>query len=115
MIQNFVGEATIAPPLTLRDLANALSNPTVPEIDRCIRVGKQETWRKMGLISTRFRIAQALEALARRRGAEREGGVRPAPPGLSHDAGGLRDAASVVSPVGSPRLARSLARTAALV
>merc|ERR1740130_599133 len=66
MIQNFIGEATIAPPLTLRDLSKALSNPTVPELHRYIRVGRQETWRKMGLINTRFRIAQALQALASR-------------------------------------------------
>jgi len=107
IIQNFVGEATIAPSLTLRDLARTLTNPTVPEIDRFIRVGRQETWRKMGLISTRFRIAQALQALVSRGGTEREAGLRSE--ALDHTTG-LRQLAERPSHRRSPRPSRSPAR-----
>lgn len=114
MIQNFVGEATIAPPLTLRDLAKALSNPTVPELDRYIRIGKQETWRKMGLISTRFRIAQALEALASRL-TERAAGVQTSSPALDITRGEVRRSMlKEQTHAASPRPFRSPARERAV-
>lgn len=52
------------PPLSLQDYAKALSDPTVPELRRCIAVGRRETWRKMAMLSTRTRIAHALQKLS---------------------------------------------------
>ncbi|KAL1511430.1 hypothetical protein AB1Y20_006229 [Prymnesium parvum] len=63
LLQPYSGEATFVPPLTLRDYTRALSDPSEDDIERCIRVGRQEVWRKSGMLSTRLRLAQALQKL----------------------------------------------------
>ena len=63
LLQPYSGEATIVPPLTVRDYLRALTDPTVSDIERFVLRGQQETWRKGGMLATRLRVASALQRL----------------------------------------------------
>ena len=49
--------------LGLADYCNVVSDPTPDTMERYLRVGEHECWRKMPMLATRLRIAHALQAL----------------------------------------------------
>ena len=51
------------PPLSVSDYRHMLSDPTPETMERYLRVGERETWRKLPMLATRLRIAHALQAL----------------------------------------------------
>ncbi|KAL1510359.1 hypothetical protein AB1Y20_006670 [Prymnesium parvum] len=63
LLQDFNGDVTIMPPIGASDYLSMLSDPTLESMNKYIRVGKRETWRKMPMLATRLRVAHALQAL----------------------------------------------------
>ena len=51
------------PPLTVHDYLRALTDPSPHDLRRFLLVGRQETWRKSGMLATRLRLAHALQKL----------------------------------------------------
>lgn len=63
MLQDFTGDITIIPPLTLRDYLRVLADPDMPMMERYLQVGQRECWRKLPMLTTRLKIASALRAV----------------------------------------------------
>lgn len=67
--QVYKGDTTIFPPLSLWLYRKMLSNPSVADLQRYIRMGEQATWPKIALIRNQTRIqravAESLERLQR--------------------------------------------------
>ena len=59
-LQDFTGDVTVIPPLRFADYMNVLADPTLEVMERYLRVGQRECWRKMPMLATRLRIAHAL-------------------------------------------------------
>jgi predicted acylesterase/phospholipase RssA len=62
-LQQFTGDVTIYPPMKMTDYLRILSDPTPDTSKQYLAVGQRECWRKMPMLATRLRIANALRAL----------------------------------------------------
>ena len=68
--QNYRGDTSIHPPINAWMYRKMLSNPSVDDLKRYIRLGEQATWPKIALIRNQTRIHRALhEAIAQLKAA----------------------------------------------
>ena len=61
MTQSFVGTTTIVPQIELRDFFTLFSDPTVPQLYRCLKVGSVAAYQHAAMIRCHYRLADALE------------------------------------------------------
>ena len=61
MVQQFHGSTTIVPQVQLRDFATLFSDPTTPQVERCLKVGTVAAYEHAAMIRLHYRIADTIE------------------------------------------------------